>query len=204
MAGELMRRLGYERFSVVGWSAGGPYALACGAALVDRVMEVATIAGMYPVTERERLRELGLITDKILFRLAPRLPGLASAFVRASAFVPDSLLRALVRRSVLPNERSFVGDRSGRDVVAFMREAIRNGPFGVVDDYRALGTSWGFNLSEVGVPVTVWQGARDRLLPPSHAHLLAAALPNARLRIIDGAGHFLPATHPDSLFGLND
>ncbi len=43
-----------------------------------------------------------------------------------------------------------------------------------------------------GVPVRVMVGDRDVLTPPSHAELLAEAIPGARLTVAPDAGHMLP------------
>src|SRR3954471_5533156 len=40
--------LGFERFHAVGWSGGGPHALACAALLPERTLSAATIAGVMP------------------------------------------------------------------------------------------------------------------------------------------------------------
>jgi len=40
--------LGVERFLTMGWSGGGPHALACAALLADRVRAATTIAGVAP------------------------------------------------------------------------------------------------------------------------------------------------------------
>jgi pimeloyl-ACP methyl ester carboxylesterase len=37
----------------------------------------------------------------------------------------------------------------------------------------------------------VIHGAEDRYVPPSNARALAGAIPNARLRVVDGAGHLV-------------
>jgi pimeloyl-ACP methyl ester carboxylesterase len=42
------------------------------------------------------------------------------------------------------------------------------------------------------VPAHVMVGEKDRLTPPSHAALLAARIPGARLTVAPGAGHMLP------------
>jgi 3-oxoadipate enol-lactonase len=50
------------------------------------------------------------------------------------------------------------------------------------------------NSGEVGrikSPTLVIHGAEDRLVPPSNARALAKAIPNARLRVIEGAGHLV-------------
>ena len=48
--GGVMTALGYDRFSVVGVSAGAPYALACGAALPDRVVALAAVSPLVPAS----------------------------------------------------------------------------------------------------------------------------------------------------------
>ena len=40
--------LGIDRFHTVGWSGGGPHALACAALLPERVLSAATIGGVAP------------------------------------------------------------------------------------------------------------------------------------------------------------
>jgi proline iminopeptidase len=44
-------------------------------------------------------------------------------------------------------------------------------------------------LGEIGVPTLVIAGHDDFLFPPESQALLAAGIPNARLRIIERAGH---------------
>ena len=45
-------------------------------------------------------------------------------------------------------------------------------------------------------------GSVDRAVPIAHGRLLAAGIPHAELRVIEGAGHFLICTHPDALVSL--
>ena len=85
---ELMVAAGVERFTAVGWSAGRPYALAAAAARADLVTWVVTVAGMCPIDDPERLGELGLRTDRLLFPLAHRRPRMATRF----KVVPNGLL----------------------------------------------------------------------------------------------------------------
>lgn len=52
-------------------------------------------------------------------------------------------------------------------------------------------------LATVDVPTLVMWGDRDPFFPLEHAYRTADAIPGAAMRIIEGAGHFLPETHPD-------
>jgi len=54
---------------------------------------------------------------------------------------------------------------------------------------------WRFDASggagRIGSPTLVIHGSEDRYVPPSNASTLAEGIPNARLRVIEGAGHLV-------------
>jgi pimeloyl-ACP methyl ester carboxylesterase len=187
--------LGIERFSVLGWSAGGPFALAVAAGLSPLVAHVATVGGMAPLVPPLSARQLGLVLDKVLFPLAARSRALAALVVRTSALTPAGAERRMLLRALPPEDRAVVEQLTPADVADGMRDAVRHGPGGVADDYAVLADPWGFELGDVSRPVTVFQGAADTLLPLSHAEALAAQLPSGRLEVVEGAGHFLLHTH---------
>lgn len=54
-------------------------------------------------------------------------------------------------------------------------------------------------LPEIACPVLVAVGSEDVWSPPSQHRAIAAAIPDARLTVVAGAGHMLPAEAPDSL-----
>lgn len=51
-------------------------------------------------------------------------------------------------------------------------------------------------LARLTLPVTVLCGRQDRITPPALSEELAALFPASRLRLVDGAGHMLPAEQP--------
>ena len=57
-------------------------------------------------------------------------------------------------------------------------------------DLALFARHWGFQLDEVTVPVVVWHGLADVIVPPSHGHHQAARLPRGELRVRPGEGHF--------------
>ncbi|MFZ8321352.1 alpha/beta fold hydrolase, partial [Staphylococcus aureus] len=69
------------------------------------------------------------------------------------------------------------------------------GTDGLIDDDLAFVRPWGFALAEVSASVLLVQGERDRVIPPRHARLLAAGLPNAALELHPTDGHVSVLRH---------
>jgi pimeloyl-ACP methyl ester carboxylesterase len=184
--------LGIGEFATLGWSAGGPFALACAARLPERVTRVATLEGMAPLRDPLRVRELGLLADRFLFPASRRVPPVATATLWASQLGSDeSLKRRLVRSLPSPSDRAVVGAQPAAVAVAPWRHATAQGSRGLVDDYAVTGSPWTFALHHVRRPVTVFQGTQDTFVPRLHAEALAARLGDARLELVEGAGHFV-------------
>lgn len=193
------------RFAVSGWSAGGPYALACGAQLGDRVSQVITMAGMAPLRGARDIADLGMATDRFLFRVSPGSPRLAATGLAAARRAPPALVRASVARALSnsPDAGALPQDMADR-ITAALTESLRLGGLGTALDYALLAGDWGFAPARVKCPVVIWHGSEDRLLPIAHAQRLADWLPAASFRRCEGLGHFLPqrclAEILDSLF----
>jgi pimeloyl-ACP methyl ester carboxylesterase len=78
-------------------------------------------------------------------------------------------------------------------VAASFRQALANGIWGWFDDDLAFTRSWGFDLDGIGVPVVVWQGGQDRMVPFAHGRWLAARLASAKAKLLPEEGH--PTDH---------
>lgn len=196
--GALVDQLGIDRCATVGWSAGGPHALASAAALGARVTRVATCGGMAPLRDRADTKALGLAADRLLVPLSRRFPWGARRVVSlASGRRGPEKAKAQMLKLLGPADRAALADLPAEAVVLWEDGAIgtfAHGYAGTVDDYRAFGSpDWGFALTEVTVPVDCWQGAEDDLVPRAHTERLAGSLPEGTLRVVPGCGHFLPS-----------
>jgi pimeloyl-ACP methyl ester carboxylesterase len=192
--------LGIDRFDVVGWSAGGPFALAVAAAMPERVRAVATIGGMAPVRDRADRKELGLRADRLLIPMSRHAAWLARLVLRASMLGGAERAKKMLLRPFSEADRRVLAPMPTEVVTGGTRDASAHGVAGLVDDYRAFGApDWGFDLAEVKAPVAVWQGEADAALPVTIGRRLAAALPRAELCLVPDAGHFLIVEHGASV-----
>ena len=190
----LTAHLGLGRVPVVGWSAGGPYALACGAGAPDKVSHVVTVGGMAPVDDPTALAELGMRADRVLLPISERAPAVMAASLRAAARLPAGLAKRMLLSELRGTDRSVVAGLPAAEVAGWLRGAVRRTPSGTVRDYQLLHRDWGFDLADVGVSVTLVQGEQDRLVPVAHLRRLQSLLPRARTMLLPDAGHFLLRT----------
>jgi pimeloyl-ACP methyl ester carboxylesterase len=77
-----------------------------------------------------------------------------------------------------------------------MRHALLQGTDGWLDDDLAFVTSWGLNLGDIAVPVALWQGAEDLMVPHRHGTLLAGDVPSSRAHFVAGQGHLTLIADP--------
>ena len=164
--------LGIDRFAVVGWSAGGPHALACARALDDRVTRAAVVAGM---------------PDPAGFA---HLPADLRRALHAARRLPRAVEPSLARWARQPP--AATGDPLCDAAYAAGRvEAFRSGPRGLARELAMLARPWGFRVEEIGTPVRLWYGTRDAVCPVAVGEDLARRLPHAELTVTDDTHQLL-------------
>ena len=68
-------------------------------------------------------------------------------------------------------------------------QAFLRGAHGVVADYISLAQPWGVRVEDTTVPMSVFHGDADTMVPLRHGEELAARVPGARLTVWTAAGH---------------
>jgi len=176
---QLADRLGLDRFAVLGWSGGGPHALACAAVLPERVGSVGLIASPGP-------------TDEV--------PGVLDTDVQRRMVYDGSLSdRAGTTQAIIDFLEPVDGNDGGRwleavrsqfpDAVVYgdpvweqnfnehVIEGMRAGGEGRAEDAVASWGPWGFDPADVRTPTFAWYGGNDDNVVREHFDYLSSTLP---------------------------
>lgn len=174
-----------------------PHALALAARLPDRVIRARCDVGVAPYDvpdldwlagmDPENVKEFGWAQqgERVLHNELTREAAAEVARVASdpSKILDDSWQLSESDRRVLANSL----------VQQVIREAVPEcfaaGVWGWVDDDLAFLWPWGFDVSEIGLPVEVRYGSDDVLTPPGHGAWLADHVPGATITVETGRGH---------------
>jgi pimeloyl-ACP methyl ester carboxylesterase len=189
---------GIEQFAVLGWSGGGPYALAVAHELAERVTQVCLVASVTPLAGTALARHLSPNLRRRA-RLGRILPLLVQATVaweaRALARDPEGALRRAFARGPECDRAVLDDPELLRTLIESRQEAYRQGTRGVLADALLYLRPWGFDPADVRAPVTLWHGELDGTLAPELGRRLAATFPEADARFVPDAGHMLCLTN---------
>jgi pimeloyl-ACP methyl ester carboxylesterase len=190
----ILDRLRLERYVTLGWSGGGPHALACAALLPDRCDAAASLAGVAPFDADGLDFLAGMGPENVEeFGAAARSREELQAFL--DPFAAD--LRRITGDQVAESlgglvdevDRGALTGELAETLARMLRRALSAGTAGWFDDDLAFVQPWGFDLTTIAVPVAVWQGAHDRMVPFAHGRWLAAHIPGARPYLYEDEGH---------------
>lgn len=81
------------------------------------------------------------------------------------------------------------------DEAITLQQALAPGIEGAWDDCVAQTHPWGFDVSQISVPVLLLHGGRDQAVPFSHGQWLAARIPGAEARFFEAEDHALRETY---------
>ena len=185
--------LAVDTVRLIGLSGGGPYALAAGAALPERVHGVGVLGGVAP-TRGEDAVEGGPI--RLAVALAPllvaaRVP-LGIALTQTIRLVRPLAGPALDLYAAVqpPGDKNLL---SRPEFKAMFLDDLLNGSrrqtSAPVNDLILFTRPWGFALADVTVPVRWWHGDADHIVPFAHGRHVVDRLPDATLTVIDGESH---------------
>ncbi|MFA9459817.1 alpha/beta fold hydrolase [Thiohalorhabdus methylotrophus] len=184
----LADRLDLETFDVLGFSGGGPHALALAQRFPRRVLSLTLVSSWAPF-QRAGLEGMA-DANRQLWELAEAdFPAFAHALgeaVSAMGGAYDLLVGGAPEADRAIFEDAAVAAAYRRS----LEEAMRQGLDGMLEDAAALIAPWDFDVAEIRCPVRLWHGDGDVNAPVGMGRWLARHLPEAELTEWPGAAHF--------------
>src|SRR6266568_167816 len=190
----ILGELDAEEFVTIGWSGGGPHALACAANLPDRCAAAVSLAGVAPYAAAGLDWMAGMGPENVEeFNLALQGEAALTPWLEQQALglgqVEGTAVAAALGGLVSDVDKAALTGEFAEFMAAVFRRAVSSGIAGWRDDDLAFTRDWGFDLARIERPVAVWQGEQDRMVPFTHGQWLAQHIPNARVRLYRDEGH---------------
>lgn len=189
---EVLDQYNVQEFVAVGWSGGGPHALA--ASFDSRCRGIVVIAGVgeYGVDDLDFLAGMGE-GNEIEFGAALNGAEVLDAWMAenapefANATADD--FRQEGNSLISPPDLAILRSSYAEEMADSTRQSMAKGYYGWMDDDLAFVLPWGFSVRDVNTPVHIWQGDQDLMVPAAHAQWLHKHLPMSELHSAPGEGH---------------
>lgn len=189
---EVLKHFGVNKIVSIGWSGGGPHALAD--TTLPQSVAAISIAGVGP---------FGASDLDFLEGMGEENHDEFGEAVKGSAAIEDwmqrnsSALAQVTADEIVEAFGGLIGDADKKalnegaaaGVAKSYRQSIEVGYYGWMDDDLAFVQPWGFELAEIRVPVELWQGNDDFMVPHAHGYWLEKHIPTAKLNFVPGEGH---------------
>jgi pimeloyl-ACP methyl ester carboxylesterase len=185
--------LGIDKMAIVGLSGGGPYALACAAAMPDRMVATGVLGGVAPTIGPDAigggLMALGSFVAPVLEVANVPIRLAAGGLIRLARPVASPALDLYARLAPEGDRRLL----NRPEFKAMFLDDLLNGsrkqlaaPFA---DIVLFARDWGFRLQEVKPPVRWWHGDDDHIVPFAHGRHVVSRLPDAEFYTLPGESH---------------
>lgn len=195
--------LGIEKFGQLGISGGGPYVLACAAAIPERLAASAVLAGMVPLPMLGCGRNGLHPMYRALIPLGKLPAPLFTAGFRASSFAcradPLRFPMSLFLKTFAEEDRAIL--HQSPDVWKVTTASYNEGVCGVAGGRGILADAElylldpGIDAGAITHPIAYWHGDEDKNIPLSFVRELTAKMPGSSLQVASRLGHFSLAVH---------
>jgi pimeloyl-ACP methyl ester carboxylesterase len=189
---EILSKLDIKNFVSVGWSGGGPYALASG--LLKKCTGVQLIASVspYDAADFDWFQDQ---TPEMVEEAKVSAKSLEDSIAFKEGYYTElrdmTTEQFLVEYEKRPSFKEFETTYRvfSNDLSFSMLNALRDGVLGYADDEYAFLSNWGFETKEIQVPVGIWQGLDDMSVSPHMARWLSANIVKPTLKLLEGQHH---------------
>jgi pimeloyl-ACP methyl ester carboxylesterase len=193
-AAALADHLGFERFIALGYSGGGPFALACAYQIPERIAAIGIVSGVGP----SEIGSQGMHdSNRKKFDVAQKLPWLARLMLtlafsglRRSPERLSAQLRRIWQQMPDPDREVLQDAHFSDGILAVTRDAVSQSVSGWVKEEMLMTMPWQFQLQDIRCPnIYLWHGGQDRNVPFAMGQAVAERLPACQAVFMKEEGH---------------
>lgn len=180
------------KFVSIGWSGGGPHALAN--TFEPRNVGAISLAGVgaFGASDLDFLEGMGP-ENHDEFGAALKGEAVITQWMNENAVpmkqVTGSDIREAFGGLIGDADKAVLEGAVADEMAATMRNGLAVSFDGWIDDDLVFIKPWGFDLAAITKPVILWQGDDDFMVPHAHSYWLEKHIPTAQLSFIPGHGH---------------
>lgn len=194
---ELANSLGLTKYSVFGVSGGGVYSAALAYKYPESIHKCGLISTVNQFEKGVPPKDMAS-ENRTVFTLSKRFPWLMKFLLNQQKKLIEQQPKRYVASIMANTKHLCEADRvimekkeNAEFLVMHMGEAFKNGVAGTVIEAKLFTQHWGFEASEIKVPVELWHGTEDTLSPINPVKKLGSEIPNCNQNFVKGKGHFL-------------
>jgi pimeloyl-ACP methyl ester carboxylesterase len=189
---EVLDLLGITNIVSIGWSGGGPHALADSSLPQSRgVISIAGV-GAYGAEDLDFLEGMGE-ENHLEFGAALQGSKEIETWMQKNspeiAVVTEDQIIAAYGGLIGDADKKALSEGAAEETAASYRKSLEVSHYGWLDDDLAFVQPWGFDITKISVPVELWQGNDDFMVPHAHGYWLEKHIPTAKLNFVPGEGH---------------
>jgi pimeloyl-ACP methyl ester carboxylesterase len=188
----LTNTLGIKKFSIIGFSAGSTYPLACAYKFSERINKIALVSSLAPVNVPGVMEGMSPMAAG-LYALAQSNPEELRKTFTAIATSASALI-GVASASIGDWDKEVFQARTAEFELEY-EHALRSGIEGIASDYILFTGEWGFPINECNTEVHLYSGNVDENTPPAMTHYLSTQLPNSHIHQFQNEGHFILYPH---------
>lgn len=202
-ANELMNQKGIDKYSILGMSAGAPFAMGIAFKHSENVVKLGIVSGFAPYNDKSKTQLSKEIN--VLLSVAKSFP----LFLRLMLKIQNWQLKRNPKKALgnflkvmSDADQEILKNKSVMDIIEKMfTEAFRNGSKGVAHEIsKILVEDWNFQLNEIRVPTYIWHGSEDLNVPKGWAEIVNEEIPNSKLIIFENEGHLIIFKNAEDIF----
>ena len=186
-------QLQINKFSLLGFSGGGVFAMATATALKERVNRVVLVGTPAVPIQNSPYKHAGKLTAET-WHAALTAP--QDLITQLADITGDSaLLAAALMDSLSDQERQFLQASKLRkafqkNLVAATQQGGLIAADSIVRDIQLMAREWPFSVGDLGVPIEIFHGENDALVHLEHGQALASFISGSVLTALPNSGHY--------------